>query len=198
MWCGYSLVRAHSPRSVCTLPSRCIHSPGSACGLSSLQMRSVHFLINVHTAWMGRWQGGEETGAVDAGKFPKVPPRVSFGGGSSCSILHLPLYKEWPVLSHSPPLQLNHRLSRSGSHTTRLSTLPSQHPGLVCLPLRPYSSPCDFKQPGLSWCCSSLVWQGREPLTRLSPQSPAAGLAGAGLGLQLPWSLCWSQGPFCI
>ena len=67
----------------------------------------------------------------------------------------------------------------------------------MCLPLYPYSPPWDFKQPGLSQCCSSLVWQGREPLTRFSPRSPAAGLAGAGLGLQSPWSLHCSQGPFC-
>ena len=71
----------------------------------------------------------------------------------------------------------------------------------VCLPLRPYSPPCNFKQPGLSRCCSSLVWQGKELLTRLSPRSPAASLVGArwvpGLGLQSLWSLCWSQGPFC-
>ena len=67
----------------------------------------------------------------------------------------------------------------------------------VCLPLCPYSPPCDFKQPGLSQCCSSLVWQGREPLTLLSPRSPVAGLAGTGLGLQLPCSPHWSQGPFC-
>ena len=65
------------------------------------------------------------------------------------------------------------------------------------LPLCPYSSPCDFKQPGLSLCCSSLVWQGRGPLTQLSLRSPVAGWAGAGLGLQSPCSLCWSQGPFC-
>ena len=46
------------------------------------------------------------------------------------------------------------------------------------LPLCPYSLPCDFKQPGLSQCCSSLVWQGRELLTWLSPRSPAAGPVG--------------------
>ena len=45
----------------------------------------------------------------------------------------------------------------------------------VCLPLCPYSPPCDFKQPSLSWCCSSLVWQGRELLTWGSPRSPVAG-----------------------
>ena len=64
-------------------------------------------------------------------------------------------------------------------------------------PFHPYSPPCDFKQPGLSQCCSGLVWQGTEPLTRLSPRSPAAGPAREGLGLQLPWSPRWSQGPFC-
>ena len=42
--------------------------------------------------------------------------------------------------------------------------------------------PCDFKQQGLSPCCSNLVWQGREPLTRFSPKNPAADLAGAGPG----------------
>ena len=64
----------------------------------------------------------------------------------------------------------------------------------VGLPLRPYSHPCDFKQPGLSQCSSSLVWQGREPLTWLFPRSPVAGLVGTGLGLQLPWS----PGTFCL
>ena len=48
------------------------------------------------------------------------------------------------------------------------------------LPIHPYSPPCDFKQPGLSWCCSSLVWQERKLLTRLSPRSPIAVLMGAG------------------
>ena len=45
----------------------------------------------------------------------------------------------------------------------------------VCFPLRPYSPPCYFKHPGPSWCCSNLlVWQGREPLTWLSPKNPVA------------------------
>ena len=63
--------------------------------------------------------------------------------------------------------------------------------------LCPYTPPCHFKRPGLSRCCSSLVWQGRGPLTWLSPRSPAIGPAVVGLGLQPPWSLHWSQGPFC-
>ena len=50
------------------------------------------------------------------------------------------------------------------------------------LPLRPYSSPWDFKQPGLFWCCSNHVWQGREPLTQLFPRIPVADLVGAGPG----------------
>ena len=29
-------------------------------------------------------------------------------------------------------------------------------------------------------------------------QSPAAGPVGVGLGLQSPWSLCWSRGPFFL
>ena len=56
----------------------------------------------------------------------------------------------------------------------------------VCLPLRPYSLPCNFKQPGLSRCCSDFVCQGREPLTWWVP----------GLGLQPPWFPHWTQGPY--
>ena len=67
----------------------------------------------------------------------------------------------------------------------------------VGLPLCPYSPPYDLKQLALSWYCSSPVWQGREPLGQLSPRSPVVGPAGAGLGLQSPWSPRWSQGPFC-
>ena len=147
----------------------------------------------------GGCPGGEDTGDVAPGKFPKVFLRVYFFlEKSSCSILPLPLYKEEPILSHSPPLQLDQGLSRSGPHTAQLSTLPSLAPtASVGLPLHPYSPPCDFKQPGLSQRCSSLVWQGRVLLTGLSPRSPAAGPVGAGLELQLPWSPSWSQGPFC-
>ena len=57
------------------------------------------------------------------------------------------------------------------------------------LPLRPYSPPCNFKQPGPSRCCPSLVWQGREPLTGSLPGVLRQGWQQApGLGLQLPWS----------
>ena len=67
----------------------------------------------------------------------------------------------------------------------------------MSLPLRPYSPACDFKQPGVSWCCSSLVWQRRESLASLSPRSPVADLEGVDLWLQSPWPLHWSQGTFC-
>ena len=85
-------------------------------------------------------------------------------------------YKEGPVLSHSPPLQLDQGLSWSGSDTAQLSTLPSQHTWslwvyhFVLIPLPVASS----KQ--VSRCCSKLVWQGRELLTQFSPRSPAASL----------------------
>ena len=42
-------------------------------------------------------------------------------------------YKEGPVLSHSPPLQLDRGLSRSGPHMAQLSPLPSQHPQSSCV-----------------------------------------------------------------
>ena len=55
----------------------------------------------------------------------------------------------------------------------------------VGLPLRPYSPPCVFKQPGLSQCCSSLVWQGREPLGRLSEFCGKPGRHGPGAEVAL-------------
>ena len=87
--------------------------------------------------------------------------------------------------------------ARLGTVWVRAPRGPTLNSLRVFTTLRPSSPPCDFKQPGLSRGCSSLVWQGREPLVWLSPRSPVAGPVGAGLGLQLPWSLSWSQGPFC-
>ena len=51
--------------------------------------------------------------------------------------------------------------------------------------LRPYSPPCDFKQPGLSPCCSSLVWQGRELLTWLYQESYGRPGCGPGAAVAL-------------
>ena len=96
-------------------------------------------------------------------------------------------YKEGPVLSHHPPLQLDLGLSGSrAQHGPTLNSPQLAHTDSMGLPLCLYSPPCNFKQPSLSGCCSSLVWQGREPLTWLSPKSPTADPAGTGMGLQDP------------
>ena len=141
---------------------------------------------------------GEETGAVAAGEFPKVPPRVFLFGKI------LVLNPAAPsIQGRACPLTQPTSPARLGTVWVRVAhspTLNSPQPApmvSVCLPLRPYSTPCDFEQPGLSQCFSGLVWQGREPLTWLSPRSPVAGLAGAGLGLQPLWYPHWSQGSFC-
>ena len=83
------------------------------------------------------------------------------------------------------PLTQPTSLARPGTARVRAPhgpTLNSSQPAptvsAVFTTLHPYSPPCDLKQPGLSWCSSSPVRQGRVPLTRLSPRSPAAGLAG--------------------
>ena len=111
--------------------------------------------------------GGEEAGAVAAGEFPKMSPRVVFLlRKSSCSIQG----RACPLTQPISP-------ARPGTVWVRAPHGPALNsPQLVpivfmCLPLRPYSPPCDFKQPGLSWCCSSLVWQGRKALTGLSQES---------------------------
>ena len=184
--CAHSLATGHTPQA-------------GACGLSSLQDDLCqHFPVDKLTPWMGGWSVGEETGAAAAGEFPTVP------GGS---------FSFW----ENPPAQsCGSFCTRKGlsSHTAHLSsstwtvwfrvphspTLNSPQPTPMVsmgLPLPPYSPPWDFKQPGLSWCYSSLVWQRRRPLTWLSSRSPEAGPAWAGLGLQPPWSLRWSHGPFC-
>ena len=132
------------------------------------------------------------------GNSPKCPRgSFSFWEKSSCLILWLPPYKEGPDVSHSPPLQLGCPHQDRTHGPTCNSPQPATAVSLG-FPLHPYSPPCDFRQPGLSQCCSGLVWQRRGPLTRLCPRSPAAGPTRAGLGLQPPWSPRWSLGPFCL
>ena len=124
-WCTQSPVSVHTPQLVPMVsgPPRCALPPPPVLWIWSPY---PHTSVGMQ---MGGWLGGEETGAVAAGKLPKVPPRVFFFlGKSSCSILWLPLYKEGPILSHSPPLQLDRGLSGSGSHRAQLSILPSQRP----------------------------------------------------------------------
>ena len=132
--------------------------------------------------------GGEEAGVAAAGEFPKQLPSVSF---FTFSFLEIPpaqacCFKQ----GRASPLTQSTSPTRPGTVRIRAHhgpTLPSRHTQFpwvltasVCLPLHPYSPPCDFKQPGLSRCCSNLVWQGRELLTWLSPKSSAADPAGAG------------------
>ena len=73
--------------------------------------------------------GEEARGA--AAEFPKLPPSLFFSLFLFEKFLLLnpaAPYKEGPVLSHSPPLQLDLGLSGSGPHMTQLSTLPSWCP----------------------------------------------------------------------
>ena len=143
------------------------------------------------------WRGGEETGAVAAGEFPKVPQRVFFFLGNI--LLLNPVAPS--VQGRACPLTQPPSPARQGAVRVRISCSPpfnSPRPAPVVslgFPLCPYSPPCDFRQPGLSQYCSGLVWQRRGALTQLSPRSPPT---WAGLGLQPPCSLPWSQGPFCL
>ena len=97
------------------------------------------------------------------GNSPKCPRGFfSFWEKSSCSILWLPPYKDGPVLSHSPLLQLGRGLSGSGSHTAQLSTLFSQRPQVsLGLPLSPLPLPPPSPSSllicwcFLCWCVSS-------------------------------------------
>ena len=127
-----------------------------------------------------------------------IPQSVFFLGKSSCSIPQLPLYKEGPVLSHSPPLQLDQGLSRSGPHTAQLSTLPSWHPQSPCV----YHTSSLFPSLCLQATRSLLVllkpcleWEGAINFA-VSQESYSRPSRAEGLGLQSPWSLHWSQGPF--
>ena len=132
------------------------------------------------------------------GNSPKCPRgSFSFGEKSYCSILWLPPYKEEPVLSHSPPLQLgqdcpgqdrtwpNFQLSSASARGLPGFSTWSLFPSLR---LQATRSLTVLLRPCLA---------GEGPLTRLSPRSPAAGPTVAGLRLRPPWSPCWSQGPFC-
>ena len=88
------------------------------------------------------WLGGEETGAIAAGEFPKVPQRVFFFWGKI--LLLNPVApslqgRACPLTQPSSPARPG--LSGSGSHMAQLSTLLSQRPWspwvshLVLIPL---------------------------------------------------------------
>ena len=136
--------------------------------------------------WRGNW-------SCCCRRIPQSVPEGLFLSEKILLLSPAAQYEERPVLSHSPPQQLDRGLSGSGPHTAQLSTLPSQRPQslwvyhFVLIPLPATSSN------QVSRCCSSLVRQGMELLTQLSPRSPTPGL-----GLQLPWSPGLSQGLFVL
>ena len=117
-----TLVGAHTPRLLGTLPVAGHPPLCGAYSLSSLQNEVRTFPL----------MGGRVDRRLELllqGNSPKCPRgSFSFWEKSSCSLLCLPPYKEGPVLSHSPPLQLGQGLSGSGSHAAQLSTLLGQHP----------------------------------------------------------------------
>ena len=106
-------------------------------------------------------------------------------------------YKEGPVLSHSPPLQLDRGLCGSGSHMAQLSILSCQRPRslwvyhFILIPLPATSS----NQVSL---CAARTLFGRGVSSQLSsvPGVLQQAQGARGLGLQLPWSQHWSQGSF--
>ena len=176
---------AHAaPSLVLTLPgaSDVVSGPSEMCTLPSTSDVGSVPPTPPGECWVARWRGGWSC----CRSIPQTAPEYLsffFFTFSEKFLLLNPAtpYKEGPVLSHSPPLQLDRGLSVSGPNTAQLSTLPSwEHMVSVGLPLHSYSrAPRDLKQPGLSQCCSNLVWKGRGPLTWFSPSSPAAGPAGA-------------------
>ena len=116
------LCELHSPWPVPVVsgPSE-LHSPG--CFRFGLATPQNPWELQV---------GGEETGAELQGNCPKCP-RGSFSFWENPPANPGAPYKEGPVLSHSPPLQLDQGLSGSGPHTAQLSTLPCWCPWSPCV-----------------------------------------------------------------
>ena len=111
-------------------------------------------------------------------------------------------YKEGPVLSHSPPLQLDWGLSRSGPNTAQLSTLPSRYTrSLWVYHLHGFTTLSLFPSLRLQASRSLSVLlkpylAGERAVNSALSQESCSMQAGAGLGLQSPWSTLWPQGPF--
>ena len=167
----------------CGLRPSKVHNPPGASDLGLMPPKPSQ------ECWAARWRGDW---SCCCRKIPQSAPEyLSFWENppaqSCCSIQ-----------GRACPLTQPSSLARPGTVRVRAKhgpTLnsPQTAPTVpVCLAPCPYSPLCDFKQPGLSQCCSSLVWQGRVLLTWLSPRSP---VVGASLGLQSPCSPRWSQGP---
>ena len=163
------------------------HSLPGASNLVSMSPKPLREHLSAW--WRGNW-------SYCFRRIPQTDPECLFLFEKILLLNPAAPYKERPVLSHNPPLQLDQGLSGSWPHTAQLSTLPASAHSLhgfttssLFPSLRLQATRCFFVL--LKPCLAR-----REPLTWLSPRSPTAGLAGIGLGLQLPWSLRWSQGPF--
>ena len=176
--CTHSPVTGHTPQLLGTLPRLVpvVSAPS--------YMRCGDSLVAVHSPRMrGRVERRLEL--LLQGNFPKCPQGLFLFG----KILLLnPVVPS--IQGRACPLTQPTSPARSRTVWVRVAhgpTFKSPQPApmvSVGLQLHPYSPPCDFKQAGLSQCCLGLVWQRRGTLTWLSPRSPVAGPAGAGLGLQ--------------
>ena len=148
-----------------------IHTLPSACGLSSLQDevrtlpgRCTQSPVGAHTprslGTLPRWVGGQVERRPELllqGNSPKYTQGYFLFGKI------LLLNPEAPsIQGMACPLTQPTSPARPGTVPVRVlhgPTLNSPQPvPVVSLPLCPYSPPCDFKHPGLSWCCSGLVW----------------------------------------
>ena len=135
------LGHTHSARWVSTLPGRWAHSLVGACGLSSSQDEGGHSLVGAHRLWWvrtlpssythsrdGRVAGWRTDRSCCCRGVPQSAPEGLFLFEKILLLNPATPYKEGPVLLHSPPLQLDWRLSGSGPHMAQLSTFPSQSP----------------------------------------------------------------------
>ena len=107
----------------------------------------------------GGCPGGEEAGAAAAGEFPQSAPEGLFLFEKILLLNPVAPYKEGPVLSHSPPLQLDQDCLGQGPTLNFPWLVPVVSvclPHFILIPLPATSSN------QVSWCYSSLVWQGRK------------------------------------
>ena len=135
VFCG-----AHSPVPVVSGPSNVCTLPGAwdvvsghpeVCTLPGASYLGSMPPTPLWEHRVARWRGGW---SCCCRRIPQTAPK--------CLFFFLPLflfqkilllnpaspYKEGPVLSHSPPLQLDQGLSRSGPNTAQLSTFPTWYP----------------------------------------------------------------------
>ena len=140
---GYGCVLGSS--EVCTLPSECLWSQApSQCALSPW---CLGFGLLPPTTPQERQVGCRVQRRLELllqGNSPKCPR------GSFSFLENSPAQSRCSIQGRACPLTQPTSPARPG-------TVQSAPTVSMCLPLRPYSPPCNFKQPGLCRCCSSLV-----------------------------------------